>query len=100
MKEEDINLVPEDMSLAEIDKLTGVPKPKGNNSRFNFLCRLITLCRAYVSTLLHDQHQQVQGKSATWNPKKRPRQETSPSLVRRTGWKAVPDRNAANQSCL
>ena len=39
MKEEDINLVPEDMSLAEIDKLTGVPKPKGKTiSFFSTLC--------------------------------------------------------------
>lgn len=27
MKEEDINLVPEDIDIAEIDKLTGLPKP-------------------------------------------------------------------------
>ena len=26
MKEEDINLVPEDIDIAEIDKLTGLPK--------------------------------------------------------------------------
>lgn len=37
MKDEDINLVPEDMSLAEIDKLTGVPKAKGKLS-FHFIC--------------------------------------------------------------
>jgi len=30
MKEEDINLLPENMDVAEIDKLTGVPKPKDN----------------------------------------------------------------------
>ena len=28
MKEEDINLVPEDIDVKEIDKLTGVPKGK------------------------------------------------------------------------
>lgn len=28
MKEEDINMLPEAMDLAEIDKLTGVPKSK------------------------------------------------------------------------
>lgn len=26
MKEEDINLVPEDVDISEIDKLTGIPK--------------------------------------------------------------------------
>jgi len=30
MKEEDINLLPEDVDVAEIDKLTGNPKPKDN----------------------------------------------------------------------
>jgi hypothetical protein len=30
MKEEDINLLPEDVDVAEIDKLTGLPKPKDN----------------------------------------------------------------------
>jgi hypothetical protein len=30
IKEEDINMLPEAMDLAEIDKLTGVPKAKGN----------------------------------------------------------------------
>jgi len=29
IKEEDINMLPEAMDLAEIDKLTGVPKLKG-----------------------------------------------------------------------
>ena len=28
-KEEDINLVPEDLDVSEIDKLTGIPKPGG-----------------------------------------------------------------------
>lgn len=27
MKEEDINIVPEDVDISEIDKLTGIPKP-------------------------------------------------------------------------
>jgi hypothetical protein len=31
IKEEDINMLPEAMDLAEIDKLTGTPKPKGNS---------------------------------------------------------------------
>ena len=29
IKEEDINLVPEDLDVSEIDKLTGIPKPGG-----------------------------------------------------------------------
>lgn len=31
MKEEDINMLPEAMDLAEIDKLTGNPKAKGKS---------------------------------------------------------------------
>lgn len=29
IKEEDINTVPENTDVSEIDKLTGIPKPKG-----------------------------------------------------------------------
>lgn len=29
IKEEDINSVPENTDVSEIDKLTGIPKPKG-----------------------------------------------------------------------
>jgi len=32
IKDEDINMLPEAMDLAEIDKLTGIPKPKGKFS--------------------------------------------------------------------
>jgi hypothetical protein len=34
IKEEDINMLPEAMDLAEIDKLTGVPKLKGKNKTY------------------------------------------------------------------
>jgi hypothetical protein len=30
MKEEDINLLPENTDVSEIDKLTGIPKTNGN----------------------------------------------------------------------
>lgn len=30
MKDEEINLVPENVDVSEIDKLTGVPKSNGN----------------------------------------------------------------------
>ena len=32
IKDEDINMLPEAMDLAEIDNLTGIPKPKGKLS--------------------------------------------------------------------
>lgn len=31
MKDEDINLLPENLDVAEIDKLTGIPKHNGKN---------------------------------------------------------------------
>ena len=43
MKEEDINMLPEAMDLAEIDKLTGVPKSKGKLLPANLVFRLIKM---------------------------------------------------------
>lgn len=37
IKEEDINAVPENTDVSEIDKLTGIPKPKGKLDCVNFL---------------------------------------------------------------
>ena len=37
IKEEDINAVPENTDVSEIDKLTGIPKPKGKLDYVNFL---------------------------------------------------------------
>ena len=37
IKEEDINAVPENTDVSEIDKLTGVPKPKGKSNFANYL---------------------------------------------------------------
>jgi len=36
IKEEDINAVPENTDVSEIDKLTGIPKPKGKLDYVNF----------------------------------------------------------------
>ena len=58
IKEEDINIVPEQLNLNEIDKLTGQPKQKGKStphSKINY-CRLNLICCAYASSLLHNQH--------------------------------------------
>ena len=41
MKEEDINLVPEDVDLAEIDKLTGTPKSN------DLILALVPMCAPY-----------------------------------------------------
>lgn len=41
MKEEDINILPEDADLAEIDKLTGIPK--GND----LILSLVPMCAPY-----------------------------------------------------
>lgn len=41
MKEEDINVVPEDVDLAEIDKLTGVPKSN------DIIIGLVPMCAPY-----------------------------------------------------
>lgn len=43
MKEEDINMVPEDIDLAEIDKLTGIPK--GND----IVLALVPMCAPYTA---------------------------------------------------
>ena len=36
MKDEEINLVPENVDVSEIDKLTGVPKSNGKNNLYSF----------------------------------------------------------------
>jgi hypothetical protein len=41
MKEEDINLVPEDVDLNEIDKLTGTPKQQ------DLIVSLVPMCAPY-----------------------------------------------------
>ena len=41
MKEEDINIVPEDVDLAEIDKLTGTPKAN------DLVLALVPMCAPY-----------------------------------------------------
>ena len=41
MKEEDINIVPEDVDLAEIDKLTGIPKAN------DLVLALVPMCAPY-----------------------------------------------------
>lgn len=41
MKEEDINVVPEDVDLAEIDKLTGIPKQN------DLVLALVPMCAPY-----------------------------------------------------
>lgn len=41
MKEEDINLAPEDVDLAEIDKLTGTPKSN------DLVAGLVPMCAPY-----------------------------------------------------
>jgi hypothetical protein len=41
MKEEDINLVPEDVDLNEIDKLTGIPKAN------DLILGLVPMCAPY-----------------------------------------------------
>ena len=41
MKEEDINVVPEDVDLAEIDKLTGIPKSN------DIVLALVPMCAPY-----------------------------------------------------
>lgn len=57
IKEEDINLVPEDLDVSEIDKLTGIPRPGGKT-----LLTLLTLLRptsvwhSDAGPLHHDQH--------------------------------------------
>lgn len=41
MKEEDINILPEDVDLAEIDKLTGIPKTN------DIVIGLVPMCAPY-----------------------------------------------------
>lgn len=41
MKEEDINVLPEDVDVNEIDKLTGVPKPN------DIIQGLVPMCAPY-----------------------------------------------------
>jgi hypothetical protein len=43
MKEEDINLLPEDIDLNEIDKLTGVPKSN------DIILGLVPMCAPYTA---------------------------------------------------
>ena len=43
MKEEDINVLPEDVDVSEIDKLTGLPKP---NDNFLFA---VPMCSPYTT---------------------------------------------------
>ena len=43
MKEEDINLVPEDIDLNEIDKLTGIPKSN------DIILALVPMCAPYTA---------------------------------------------------
>jgi hypothetical protein len=43
MKEEDINLVPEDVDLNEIDKLTGIPKSN------DIILALVPMCAPYTA---------------------------------------------------
>ena len=65
IKDEDINMLPEAMDLAEIDKLTGVPKPKGKLTFIFFtpsnlfFFRLTTICGADVGALQYSEHIQV-----------------------------------------
>jgi hypothetical protein len=64
IKDEDINMLPEAMDLAEIDKLTGVPRPKGKltcvlHLQTLFIFRLTTICGANVGALQYSEHIQV-----------------------------------------
>lgn len=50
-------MVPEELDVTEIDKLTGVPKPKGKNVLINNIpIRLTAVCHTYVSALHNYQH--------------------------------------------
>jgi len=77
MKEEDINLVPENVDVSEIDKLTANPKPNGKRSLIYFnpnlfySCRRSSFCTPYVGALQHHLNQQIQGQGAAWHHEKR-----------------------------
>ena len=59
IKEEDINMLPEAYDLAEIDKLTGIPKLKGKIKLILTLNRLTPFCNSYASPIHYDQYFQV-----------------------------------------
>ena len=60
IKEEDINLVPEDLDVSEIDKLTGIPKPGGKYTILIDDCFRLTVIRnPDVSTLYYHKYFQV-----------------------------------------
>lgn len=46
-------MLPEAMDLAEIDKLTGVPKQKGKYY-FKYMFRPIVVLHSYVGTIYHN----------------------------------------------
>jgi len=52
IKDEDINMVPEELDVTEIDKLTGVPKPKGKCFFSLTVCfRSAAICYSYACPL-------------------------------------------------
>ena len=54
IKEEDINLVPEDLDVSEIDKLTGIPKTGGKKLIFLTFFRLTSIRNTNASSIHHD----------------------------------------------
>lgn len=55
IKEEDINAVPENTDVSEIDKLTGIPKPKGKLDYVKFF-RLTFVLYTNAGSVLNDPH--------------------------------------------
>lgn len=50
-------MVPEELDVTEIDKLTGVPKPKGKDNLLNNIpIRSTAVCYSYVGALHNYQH--------------------------------------------
>lgn len=50
IKEEDINMMPENTDVSEIDKLTGMPKPNGKGIAQSSIqtCLILAFCRLFA----------------------------------------------------
>lgn len=85
-------MLPEAMDLAEIDKLTGVPKPKGKLIQLNnsFFCRLTAFCGTDASALHHREYFQVQSQGATRHTQTWQGPKANKGSVCCVGWEDIP----------